>query len=102
MGRKEDASSFAACCCICRANGNSPSMSPRAGLTNEPKFGSCSSRRARMIIRAALLATLLLALAIDALAQAPVVFDERERKLILSLSPLLRAPRDTTNRADGN
>jgi cytochrome c peroxidase len=31
-----------------------------------------------------------------------VTFDERERKAILSLSPLPKAPRDTTNRVDGN
>jgi len=31
-----------------------------------------------------------------------VTFDERERKIILSLSPVPTAPRDTTNRVDGN
>ena len=40
--------------------------------------------------------------AIVAAQTSGVTFDERERKAILSLSPLPPAPRDTTNRVDGN
>jgi cytochrome c peroxidase len=55
------------------------------------------------MIRAALAAAMLCLCGVAALAdEAPVSFDERERKIILSLSPVPAPPRDTTNRVDGN
>jgi len=56
-----------------------------------------------MTTRSLLSIAMLLFIGTVAVAQtAPVTFDERERKAILSLSPLPAAPRDTTNRVDGN
>ena len=53
--------------------------------------------------RLALIVAILLQWSAAAFADSsPVTFDERERKVISSLSPLPAAPRDTTNRVDGD
>jgi cytochrome c peroxidase len=55
-----------------------------------------------LVNRVALIAVFLFQWSTAALADSLVTFDEHERKLISSLSPLPAPPRDTTNRVDGN
>jgi cytochrome c peroxidase len=55
-----------------------------------------------MLIRRTLLAPIALVSMTAVLAEAPVTFDQRERQIVFSLSPLPPPPRDTTNRVDGN